>query len=443
MSNQLLVGAAEVDITPPIGTAMAGSLFPRTSEGVHDPLGARAIVLESNGTRIAYVLVDLVKLYRKEGDRAVALAAEATGIPESNVVWAASHTHSGPYVGPMFGAEEGGVDEEWLATVPEKFADAVRKADEAKKPATASFARGYCLSVGQNRRFRFKDGRELNGWCLNRGEEDVQCLGTAAPIDPEAGVLSFDGEDGTPIAILWHYTLHTNVYFGNKFSADYPSVVAANLRKRFGDQVVPVFMPGACGDINASYGPPVTTGDAETDRWAHCELVGNRIAHAMLSALEKRKEIEGAPSLATVKEEITVPYRDLTVDQEERIRTSQWGEKNEDVFRNELEIMRREGVTEAKTIIQAWRIGDIGFASLPGEVFVEWGLKIKEESPFPWTFPVELGGDYLGYIVTEQAWEAGGYESLIARSARPSVEGCAAMTNKALELLNRLYGEKS
>jgi hypothetical protein len=104
--------------------------------------------------------------------------------------------------------------------------------------------------------------------------------------------------------------------------------------------------------------------------------------------------------------------------------------------------MRREGVTEAKTIIQAWRIGNIGFASLPGEVFVEWGLKIKEESPFPWTFPVELGGDYLGYIVTEQAWKAGGYESLIARSARPSVEGSAMMTDKALELLSRLHGEE-
>lgn len=440
MTDHLLASAAEVDITPPVGTAMAGSLRPRTSVGVRDPLCARAIVLESNGERIAYVLLDLVKLYRKEGDRAVALAAEATGIPESNIVWAASHTHSGPYVGPMFGAEEGGVDEEWLATVPGKFAEAVEKADEAKKPATASFARGYCMSTGQNRRFRFKDGRELNGWCLNRGEEDVQCLGTAAPIDPEVGALSFDGEDGAPIAILWHYTLHTNVYFGSRFSADYPAVVTEHLRKRFGNGVVPVFLPGACGDINTICSPERETDDPDERRWAVCEAVGKRIAHVMLSALEKKRKIDGAPALAALKEEMTVPYRDLNVDQEKRIRASQWGEQNEDVFRNELEIMRKEGETEAGTIIQAWRIGDIGFASLPGEVFVEWGLKIKEESPFPWTFPVELGGDYLGYIVTEQAWKAGGYESLIARSARPSVEGCAAMTDKALELLRKLYG---
>lgn len=101
--------------------------------------------------------------------------------------------------------------------------------------------------------------------------------------------------------------------------------------------------------------------------------------------------------------------------------------------------MRKAGVREDRTLIQAWRIGEIGFASLPGELFLEWGLKIKAESPFPWTFPVELGGDYLGYLVTRQAWQAGGYESLICRSARPSVEGVALMVDKALELLDRLW----
>jgi hypothetical protein len=133
-----------------------------------------------------------------------------------------------------------------------------------------------------------------------------------------------------------------------------------------------------------------------------------------------------------------VPYRDLTIDQAQRIKDSQWPPDAQEAFLKELEIMRKAGKTEAKTIIQAWRIGNIGFASIPGELFVEWGLKIKAESPFPWTFPVELGGDYLGYLVTEQAWKAGGYESLICRSAKPSVAGVAKMVAKALELLNRL-----
>ncbi|MGD2174632.1 MAG: hypothetical protein PVJ27_04445, partial [Candidatus Brocadiaceae bacterium] len=62
-------------------------------------------------------------------------------------------------------------------------------------------------------------------------------------------------------------------------------------------------------------------------------------------------------------------------------------------------------------------------------------------SPFAWTYPVELGGDYLGYLVTPQAWEEGGYESLIARSARPSPEGVSLMVDEALDMLRRLHSE--
>lgn len=54
---------------------------------------------------------------------------------------------------------------------------------------------------------------------------------------------------------------------------------------------------------------------------------------------------------------------------------------------------------------------------------------------------MEFGGDYLGYLVTEQAWEAGGYESLLARSARPSVEGVARLVEAAQELLGQLWEE--
>jgi hypothetical protein len=187
-------------------------------------------------------------------------------------------------------------------------------------------------------------------------------------------------------------------------------------------------MPGACADINTAV--------------SGYKNVGNALADEIIGRLEKRKPDKGEISVFADKKEITVPYRDLSQDQEERIEASQWSEEGKDVFRKELEIMRAQGITEAVTWIQAWRIGNTGFASLPGELFVEWGLKIKEKSPFPWTYPVELGGDYLGYLVTEQAWNTGGYESLIARSAKPSWQGTEMMVDKALEMLNGLYNKK-
>jgi neutral ceramidase len=427
MPDALLVGAAEVDITPPVGVSLAGSLQPRPSVGTDDPLFAKAVVLESRGVPIAYVLLDLIALGRSEGDRAVQLASTATGIPAEQIVWAASHTHTGPYTMRFLGAEGKDVDEAWLAGLPARIAQAVTKAWEARQPARMSRLRGYCSRVSHNRRLKMKDGRELNTWLLHRGEEEVQCLGAAGPIDPELGMLCFDDAAGDPIAVLWQFTLHTNTNFGPRFSGDYPAVVAARLRERFGRDVVSIFVPGACADINTP-GP-------------FYREVGNTLADVMVPLLAKRVPRAGSLALGARKARVVVSYRDFTADQETRIRDSQWPPADQESFRQELAVMREVGVTEEESVVQAWRIGEVAFASLPGELFVEWGLKLKAESPFPWTYPVELGGDYLGYLVTEQAWAAGGYESLIARSARPSVEGVARLYAAAQGLLGQLWAE--
>lgn len=425
MTDQLRVGAAEVDITPPVGTPMCGGIKPRPSEGVEDPLTAKAIVLESGGKRLAYVLLDLCALERTTGDAAVEMASQRTGIPPENIVWAASHTHTGPYVIPFFGEEKSIVDEKWLATIPGKFADAVEAACKRLRPAAVSRTRGYCNNVCHNRRLRYKDGREINTWLLHCGEQEVQCLGAAGPVDPEVGVLCFDGEGGKPLAVLWHFSLHTNTNFGKYFSADYPAVVAARIRERFGPDVISLYMPGTCGDINT-----IVRG---------YRAVGDILSEVILSQLMRRKPVCGPVALAAKKEDFTAEWRDVAVDQEARIHSSQWPPSAGEAFRQEVDIMRRMGRRSDRTVLQAWRIGDTGFASLPGEVFVEYGLRIKEKSPFPWTYPVELGGDYIGYMVTAQAWKAGGYESLICRSARPSVEAVEGMVDRTIGMLGDLW----
>jgi len=427
MSDALLVGTAEVDITPPVGTEMAGGLNPRKSEGIQDPLYAKAIVLESQGTKIAYVLLDLIALYREDGDKAVELASRATGIPPDHIVWAASHTHTGPYPCPVFGSDEPmkEIDREWLASVPGNFAEAVRKAHESRVPARMSRHRAYHIGLAHNRRLRFKDGREINTWLLESGEEDMQCLGAAGPVDPEIGILAFEAENGQLLAVLFQYTLHANTNFGRYFSADYPAVVASRLREAFGVQVSTLYVPGACADLNsAGYG---------------YRQVGDALADRIIGKIKARKAPTSSVRLGACKREVTVGYRDLTVDQEKRIRDSQWPPEGQEVFRQELEIMRKQGITSCRTILQAWHIGEVAFASLPGELFLGWGLKIKEESPFPWTYPVELGGDYVGYLITHQAWKAGGYEALIARSAKPTPEAVEDMVNQSLEMLRDLY----
>jgi hypothetical protein len=340
------------------------------------------------------------------------------------------------------------VDQTWLASLPEKFASVVADALAKQQPATLNLTRAYSLAGIHNRRLAYKDGHAINTWLLNGGEQDVQCVGSAAPIDPEIGIISFDDTSGNPIAILWHFALHCTTNFGPRYSADYPGVVAQRLREKFGASVIPIFMPGTCGDINGALpetapgsapAPGIASGTANTPAEKPYKIIGDHLASLITGALKQRKPRTASPRVACVKRAVTVPCKDHTVDQEARIEASQWPLEQKNHFRAELKLVREKNARTVTTLVQAWRIGDVAFVTLPGEAFVEWGMKIKRESPFPWTFPINLGGDCVGYLVTPTAWQQGGYESLITRYSPVSVEGAEIIVHTALLCLRELW----
>lgn len=424
MSEQPLVGTAAVDITPPVGTLLAGSLNPRPSVGVDNPLFAKAIVLESGGQRLAYVALDLINLGRDTGgDEAVRCASAATGIPEDHITYACSHTHTGPYTHkrrPQY------IDATWFAGVPARIAEAVQRADAAKVPARLSRCRAFEWRTHANRRIRFKDGRHVNQWLLsNPINAPVQSLCTAGPVDAEIGMLAFDSMDGKLLAVMYHFTLHANSDFGPKFSADYPGIVSQRLAEAFGPQTVALFMPGCCGDVNPTYPRDHVT-------------TGNFIAEPMVAALRARKPADGPVTLGAGKRSLCVPLRNLELDQEERLAKCGWPKELNDFFREGQAKLRAEGIHQVETWIGAFRIGDIGLVTLPGEVFVDWQVYIKERSPFPWTYPVELSNDSLGYLITRDAWEGGGYEALTCDSIFVDVNGVQLMVDRSLDLLGQL-----
>jgi len=69
-----------------------------------------------------------------------------------------------------------------------------------------------------------------------------------------------------------------------------------------------------------------------------------------------------------------------------------------------------EGQDDIDTELWGLRIGDWAAVGLPGEIFAEIGLQIKQQSPFPVTAVINLCNDALNYIATRQAHGEGGYE---------------------------------
>src|SRR5690348_8008737 len=87
----LRVGAAEVVISPPVGTPMAGYYATRLTTGVHDDLHAKAIVIASGEERVALVACDLVGIPPEVIEEARGLVQASTGIRAGNVIISATH----------------------------------------------------------------------------------------------------------------------------------------------------------------------------------------------------------------------------------------------------------------------------------------------------------------------------------------------------------------
>jgi len=76
---------------------------------------------------------------------------------------------------------------------------------------------------------------------------------------------------------------------------------------------------------------------------------------------------------------------------------------------------------------------------LPGEIFVELGLAVKQNSPFKHTIIAELANGSIGYVPSKRAYKQGNYEVVSARCAEGSGE---LLVEAALRLLRELSEKK-
>ena len=74
--------------------------------------------------------------------------------------------------------------------------------------------------------------------------------------------------------------------------------------------------------------------------------------------------------------------------------------------------------SEFETVMQAMAIDGFALVTFPGEVYVEYGLAVKEISPFENTMIIGLANSQGGYIPKQEAFSQGGYEVRTAWSSQ-------------------------
>ena len=94
-ASELRAGLARIDITPTTPVMLAGYASRKElSQGVHDPLFARAVAFEQDQQRLVLVAVDNCGFYNATAEPLRRAVLTASGLKPSELFLCATHTHS-------------------------------------------------------------------------------------------------------------------------------------------------------------------------------------------------------------------------------------------------------------------------------------------------------------------------------------------------------------
>jgi hypothetical protein len=362
----LQIATATVEITGPPGYPMGGyGARKGVSQGVHDPLLAKVLLIKSGGRQIGIVTYDLVAI----ADARVAREArESLGV--SPVLQIASHTHSGPVPKDR---RDNAAHDPWYKGMEDKVLAAIKEAQQHYQPAQFSLGQAS-IYLGHNRRKVNEDGTVTMFW------RNADRLPTH-PVDPKIGLLRFTAPDGRVLALLVNYACHAVVLGPDNldYSADWPGYMYRRLEKQLGAPAVAYFIPGAGGDIN----PYDDKMSIKEGAFEIAQRTGESIADTVLQAMQAKPP---------------QPQEfDLKVSQETY------------EFHDRFNPQNRVPTQVTRLMLNH----DTGVLAIPGEPFVHFQMNLRDQSPLSHTFlfGYAFGGEgtFTGYVPTIEAAMQGGY----------------------------------
>jgi hypothetical protein len=428
----VLVGIAQADMTPPVGTWLVGYLD-RTavSTSIADRLKATALALRDGATTLVVVSCEVLAIHpgllamvRDRVSKAAAIAPDAVWI-------VATHTHSGPPT--ELTTEVNATERAYIATLPEVIAGVAIAAIADLEPAEVRFGRGRS-DLGQNRR------HIVNGAA-------VMEPAPGRPLDDELAVIDIKRSNGSRKAILTVVACHPVTVGRDNLTVggDYPGALSRLIESKLGARAL--FAMGASGDVNPRFGPVPDASGKESAAQAligpvettlvTSAPVGSGLAFAGTTAdfpispsridrgVGQRPHIDHLVQLAGM----SWPEIDMVMDRRHPWHGPVPGDYHlQDHVPGEIDVAR---------------VGSLAIVALPFEVFSAVGLEIKRRSPFPDTIVIGQTNGALGYLAPAEEHPYGGYEicesSLFYRTRGPlSQEATVLAIDTTLGLLRSL-----
>ncbi len=423
-------GAGMVDVTP--DRALPNyNWTPVGPDPEACPLRCHAVAFDDGQTWGALVSCDTTFI-----DRPLMLAIRdacerATGIPAANVTVAATHTHVAPAICFSFlaGAPPDPMYRDFFVS---SAVQAVAEAWENRKPAR--LVAGTCPAPGHefNRRLLRPDGSAV----ISGTATADPAFPAAGPVDPDMPFLALEDLADKPIAIVVNHACHNNCVSGG-CSGDLGGRIGDAIREALGVEIPTPFLEAPCGDV--IWRPPEGI-DIERDALAW--QIGRDAAERLVPAYREgqRRAVEGVQILREVIEIPDRPWEESTFCRDD----CRGGTESARAFARkrydpEEAAVKARGDTMCPVEIQGIAFGGTAVVTNPAELFVAFGIEIRERSPFDVTLVSELTNGYCGYVPTEKAFEEKGYEThRTLYTSRLAKDGGRKITEASVAMLERL-----
>ena len=396
LSAQFRAGVAKVKITPDLPAWLSGfAARTKPAESVAQDIWAKALAVEdAKGSRFVLVTADLIGFTREITDEIATRVNRKYKLERRQILFNASHTHSGPSVWPrLHVVRSADVDVErqlksYADKLIENIEEAVGRSLESMQPARLEFSEARA-TFGSNRRVGTMAA-------LRPGEK------LPAPSDPSVPVLQVVSTEGKPIAIVFGYACHNTVLTAefNEVSGDYAGHAQQEIE----------------GTVSGSTAMFITLcgadqGAAVRSKRELAQQYGQTLGRSVVTALKTRtKSISG--TIASAYEVTELPF---TVHTREVYSAES---QSADPFlarRGRLMLVAMNAKSPIRSTpypVQAVRFGNApAWVALGGEVVIDYQLRLKSEFGADKVVVLGYSNDVMGYIPSQRVQREGGYEA--------------------------------
>lgn len=375
-AGELRAGAARVSITPTADEFPYVVAREKNFVGVHDDVYARALVLDNGTTRVAIVTAEVEAI--PEPARVVEEVAQAVGVPASNVMVTASHTH-GSLTVFIHGTERTPAQKEEIEHVRQGLVEAAKEAAAHLQPARIAFGRGEAF-------VNINTGEGSGG---NRGDDP------RGPSDKTVDVVRVESINNQPIALVVAYGTHAQTMFrsvskdgGYEVTGDIPGAVSRMLETTAAGAPVALYMAGSEGDQHSlmmSLQPAVgklPATDAGASGWALVDVQARRLTASVLDVLHTMEPGAADVSIEAAAGAVTCPGAKNRVD-------------------NQTGQLTQQDTGPVAIPVSTIRVDDIAIVSVGGDMASEVGQKIRAASPVTHTVVTTMVAGAVGYILPD------------------------------------------